>query len=75
MKSDFTKNYTLGILSLFLTHHKGVWAAQSGCTAGIIGDDVVSVANEFSSKGHEVYAIDTPGFADDSNLGYVNIPI
>lgn len=42
----------------------------TGCTAGIIGDDVVSVANEFSSKGYEVYAIDTPGFAGDSNLGY-----
>lgn len=42
----------------------------TGCTAGIIGDDVVSVANEFSSKGHSVYSIDTPGFAGDSNLGY-----
>lgn len=42
----------------------------TGCTAGIIGDDVVSVANEFSEKGHPIYAIDTPGFAGDSNLGY-----
>ena len=42
----------------------------TGCTAGIIGDDVVSVANEFSSKGTPVYPIDTPGFAGDSNLGY-----
>lgn len=42
----------------------------TGCTAGIIGDDVVSVAEEFQAKGHHVYAIDTPGFAGDSNLGY-----
>lgn len=42
----------------------------TGCTAGIIGDDVVSVANEFASNGYPVYAIDTPGFAGDSNLGY-----
>lgn len=42
----------------------------TGCTAGIIGDDVVSIANEFYEKGHSVYAIDTPGFAGDSNLGY-----
>ncbi|MCR5776590.1 MAG: nitrogen fixation protein NifK [Lachnospiraceae bacterium] len=42
----------------------------TGCTAGIIGDDVVSVAEEYRADGHEVYAIDTPGFAGDSNLGY-----
>ena len=42
----------------------------TGCTAGIIGDDVVSVANEFSTKEHPIYAIETPGFAGDSNLGY-----
>ena len=42
----------------------------TGCTAGIIGDDVVSVTNEFQSKGYQVYPIETPGFAGDSNLGY-----
>lgn len=42
----------------------------SGCTSGIIGDDVESVAQEFRDKGEKVYAIDTPGFAGDSNLGY-----
>jgi nitrogenase molybdenum-iron protein beta chain len=42
----------------------------TGCTAGIIGDDVVSVAEEFQKKGHPVYPIETPGFAGDSNLGY-----
>lgn len=42
----------------------------TGCTAGIIGDDIESVVQEFRDKGEEVYAIDTPGFAGDSNLGY-----
>lgn len=42
----------------------------TGCTAGIIGDDIVSVTEEFQKKGHKVYPIETPGFAGDSNLGY-----
>lgn len=42
----------------------------TGCTAGIIGDDIASVTDEFKSKGYPVYPIDTPGFAGDSNLGY-----
>lgn len=42
----------------------------TGCTAGIIGDDIVSVTEEFRAKGHNVYPIETPGFAGDSNLGY-----
>jgi len=42
----------------------------TGCTAGIIGDDVNSTAEAFRAQGQPVYAIDTPGFAGDSNLGY-----
>lgn len=42
----------------------------TGCTAGIIGDDIVSVTEEFQQKGYPVYPIETPGFAGDSNLGY-----
>lgn len=42
----------------------------TGCTAGIIGDDVQSVAEKFRAKGEQVYAIDTPGFAGDTNMGY-----
>ncbi len=42
----------------------------TGCTAGIIGDDIVSVTDEFKEKGYPVYPIETPGFAGDSNLGY-----
>ena len=42
----------------------------TGCTAGIIGDDIASVTDEFQAKGVKVYPVDTPGFAGDSNLGY-----
>lgn len=42
----------------------------TGCTAGIIGDDIASVTDEFQRNGHPVYPIETPGFAGDSNLGY-----
>ncbi len=42
----------------------------TGCTAGIIGDDIVSVTDEFQQDGIPVYPIETPGFAGDSNLGY-----
>lgn len=46
------------------------WFILTGCTAGIIGEDILSVAEEFRSRGNEVYGIETPGFAGDSNLGY-----
>lgn len=42
----------------------------TGCTAGIIGDDIESITDEFVDDGIPVYPIDTPGFAGDSNLGY-----
>ena len=42
----------------------------TGCTAGIIGDDIVSAVAEYQDKGYKVYPIETPGFAGDSNLGY-----
>jgi len=42
----------------------------SGCTAGIIGDDIKSVTEEFRKKGIPVYPIDTPGFLGDSYRGY-----
>ena len=45
----------------------------TGCTAGIIGDDIVSVTEEFQDKGYSVYPIETPGFGGDSNLGYETV--
>lgn len=47
-----------------------VFFILTGCTAGIIGDDIESIADEFIEQGIRVYPIDTPGFAGDSNLGY-----
>ena len=45
----------------------------TGCTAGIIGDDIVSVTEEFQDKGYSVYPIETPGFVGDSNLSYETV--
>ena len=45
----------------------------TGCTAGIIGDDIASVTNVFFEKGIPVYPIETPGFTGDSNLGYETV--
>lgn len=45
----------------------------TGCTAGIIGDDIQSIVEEFTENGHKVFAIDTPGFAGDSLLGYETV--
>jgi nitrogenase molybdenum-iron protein beta chain len=42
----------------------------TGCTAGIIGEDIVNVANEYQEKGYPVYAVETPGFAGDGLMGY-----
>lgn len=42
----------------------------TGCTAGIIGEDVEEVAEEFRDKGYPVYAIETPGFYGDDLYGY-----
>jgi nitrogenase molybdenum-iron protein beta chain len=45
----------------------------TGCTAGIIGDDVAGITREYSSRGLPVYPIITPGFAGDSLLGYESV--
>jgi nitrogenase molybdenum-iron protein beta chain len=42
----------------------------TGCTAGIIGDDIASITADYERRGLHVYPITTPGFAGDSLLGY-----
>jgi nitrogenase molybdenum-iron protein beta chain len=42
----------------------------TGCTAGIIGDDVESVAKKYRALGHKVYAVNSSGFLGDGALGY-----
>lgn len=49
------------------------WFVLTGCTAGIIGDDIESVVEEFRGRGYDICSIETPGFAGDANLGYETI--
>jgi len=42
----------------------------SGCTSGIIGDNIESVTEEFRKKGIPVYPIEAPGFLGESYRGY-----
>jgi nitrogenase molybdenum-iron protein beta chain len=42
----------------------------TGCTAGIIGDDVAAITSGYRKNGFPVYPIETPGFAGDTLLGY-----
>lgn len=42
----------------------------TGCTAGIIGEDIQSVVSDYQEKGIKIYAVDTPGFIGDALLGY-----
>jgi nitrogenase molybdenum-iron protein beta chain len=42
----------------------------AGCTAGIIGDDIESISEEYRKSGHRVYPVTTPGFVGNSLLGY-----
>lgn len=45
----------------------------TGCTAGIIGDDIVSVVDEFKQQGVNIYPIETPGFAGNDDYGYETV--
>ncbi|MBQ2579682.1 MAG: hydrogenase [Lachnospiraceae bacterium] len=47
-----------------------LFVALSGCTAGIIGDDVAGVASEFAEEGYPVVGVDTPGFKGNSFRGH-----
>ena len=42
----------------------------SGCTAGIIGDDVVAIAKEFRDQGFPITGVDTPGFRGSNYYGH-----
>lgn len=45
----------------------------NGCTAGIIGDDIVRIADEFKEQGITIYPIETPGFAGNDDYGYETV--
>ena len=42
----------------------------SGCTSGIIGDNVISIANEFRDEGKPVVGVETSGFTGNNYYGH-----
>ncbi|MDP4145110.1 MAG: nitrogenase component 1 [Bacillota bacterium] len=47
-----------------------LYAVLTGCTSGIIGDDVVSVVEEFRKEDIPIVYVDSSGFRGDSYFGY-----
>jgi nitrogenase molybdenum-iron protein beta chain len=47
-----------------------LYVVMSGCTAGIIGDDVEKIAADFAQKGVPVVGVDTSGFRGNSYVGH-----
>lgn len=47
-----------------------LYVILSGCTSGIIGDDVVKIANEFADQGAPVVGAETAGFRGSSYQGH-----
>ncbi|GHT80101.1 hydrogenase [Spirochaetia bacterium] len=47
-----------------------VFFVLTGCTAGIIGDDVQKVVKKYQDKGAPVYAVNSAGFLGESYRGY-----
>ncbi|MCH4190786.1 MAG: hydrogenase [Butyrivibrio sp.] len=47
-----------------------IYVIQSGCTAGIIGDDIQQVAADYRDEGYPVVAVDTAGFKGNNYLGH-----
>ena len=47
-----------------------LYVVLSGCTSGIIGDDVAQVASDFKDEGHPILGVDTSGFKGNSYVGH-----
>jgi nitrogenase molybdenum-iron protein beta chain len=47
-----------------------LYVVLTGCTAGIIGDDIKSIADEFAEEGVPIVAVETAGFKGDTYFGY-----
>ena len=47
-----------------------LFVALTGCTAGIIGDDVYAVAKEFAEEGKPVVGVETAGFKGNHYFGH-----
>jgi nitrogenase molybdenum-iron protein beta chain len=47
-----------------------LFVVLTGCTADIVGDDSVSVAREYASRGYPVVGVETAGFKGNSYYGH-----
>lgn len=47
-----------------------LFVVLSGCTAGLVGDDVVKIASHFAKDGYPVIGADTAGFRGNSYFGH-----
>jgi nitrogenase molybdenum-iron protein beta chain len=47
-----------------------LFVVLSGCTSGIVGDDVVQVASAFARRGRPVVGVETSGFRGNNYLGH-----
>lgn len=47
-----------------------LYVLLTGCTAGLVGDDVVKVASHFAQDGYPVIGADTAGFRGNSYFGH-----
>lgn len=56
--------------STFKVLNGDLFVILSGCTAGIIGDDVVAIAKEFRNQGFPITGVDTPGFRGSNYYGH-----
>ena len=56
--------------STFKVLNGDLFVILSGCTAGIIGDDVVAIAKEFRDQGFPITGVDTPGFRGSNYYGH-----
>ncbi|SCY29570.1 nitrogenase molybdenum-iron protein beta chain [Lachnospiraceae bacterium XPB1003] len=46
---------------------------MTGCTGGIVGDDIESVVQEFQNEGKPIVAVDTPGFKCNNYVSHSNV--
>jgi nitrogenase molybdenum-iron protein beta chain len=47
-----------------------LFVVLTGCTAGIIGDDIDSVIKEFEDSQNPIIGVETAGFKGDTYFGY-----
>lgn len=46
---------------------------MTGCTGGIVGDDIQSVVDEFAAQGKPIVAVDTPGFKSNNYVAHSSV--